>query len=333
LLGIRRHASPVTFAWMLEGYAHLWAADADRRDYYAEQVETCLDRIAALRSPGYGGDCWGYEFDWVARYATIPAGVPNIVATGIVANALFEAQRLVGSSSARDSCVRSAEFLLRDLQRTKAEDGSFCWSYSPTDRQVVLNATMKGARLCAQVYSLTGDGRLRENARETVRFVVGHQRPNGAWPYAIGDARSWVDNFHTGYVLDCLRSYQRHTGDDSFGPATTRGWQYYRTHFLTKEYAPKYFDDRLYPTDATACAQTINTLCTFDDVAAAARTAHWTLVNMSRSDGAFVYQRRARYTNRIPYMRWSVAPIFCALSRLLSAIGDSVHGGEPDRRP
>ena len=331
LLGIRRHGGPVTYAWMLEGYAHLWAIDADRRNYYVEQAEMCMRRIAALRSPGYSGDCWGYEFDWEARYATIPAGVPNIVATGIVANALFEARRLVGSGAARDSCLRAAEFLLHDLRRTTATDGSFCWSYSPGDDQVVLNATMKGARLCAQAYSMTGDVRFRDAARETVAFVVGHQRADGGWPYAIGDTRSWVDNFHTGYVLDCLESYEHHAGDDSFRAAKESGWRYYRSRFLTEDYVPRYFDDRLYPTDATACAQTISTLCTYGDIEAASYVALWTLANMRRSDGAFIYQRHAHYTNRIPYMRWSVAPMFCALARLLRAIETSARPDESDQ--
>ena len=108
------------------------------------------------------------------------------------------------------------------------------------------------------------------------------------------------------------------------GAATARGWQYYRAHFLTKDYVPKYLDDRIYPTDATACAQAITTLCTFDDVTAAARAALWTLANMRRRDGAFIYQRHAHYTNRISYMRWSVAPMFSALARLLYAIDSSV---------
>jgi hypothetical protein len=33
-------------------------------------------------------------------------------------------------------------------------------------------------------------------------------------------------------------------------------------------------------------------------------------------------------TNRIPYMRWSIAPMFCALSRLLYAI-ESETGRAP----
>jgi hypothetical protein len=332
LLGIEKHASAVTLARMLEGYAHLSAMGPDQRDYYDEPINACLRRIAELRSRGYSGDCWGYEFDWEARYAAVPAEVPNIVATGIVTNALFETYRLAGIRTALDSCGSAAEFVLRDLHRTTASDGSFCWGYVPGDRALVLNATMKGARLCAQVFSSTGDAEHREAGQATVRFVANHQRPDGAWPYSIGDARSWVDNFHTGYLLDCLDAYERFANDDSFSGAKTRGWRYYRANFLSEDYVPKYFDHKLYPVDATACAQAITTLCVFGDISAAARVSQWSLANMRRRDGAFVYQRRARYSNRIPYMRWSIAPMFCALTRLLYAI-DTSSARTPCPRP
>lgn len=330
LLGIKKQVSAVSLARMLEGYAHLFAIDPLHRDYYSDRITMCLSRIEALRSRRYSGDCWGYEFDWEPRYATkpIPAGVPNIIATGIVTNALVETHRLAGMQ-ALDSCLSAAEFVLRDLERTVATDGSFCWGYFPRDRQLVLNATMKGARLCAQVFSLTGDRELRDAAQATVRFVMDHQRPDGAWPYSVGDARSWVDNFHTGYLLECLEAYERYAKDSTFSSAKAKGWRYYRKYFVTPESVPKYLDHRITPIDATACAQTISTLCTFGDVPEAGRVALWTLAKMRRPDGAFVYQRHTHYTNRIPYMRWSTAPMFCALARLLYTIDEEL--GQPAR--
>jgi hypothetical protein len=325
LLGIGKHESAVTYARMLEGFAHLSASDPNQRDRYDETVNLCLRRLGEVRSHGYSGDCWGYEFDWEPRYARtpIPAGVPNIVATGIVTNALFATYRLLGIRSAFESCASAVEFLFRDLERTPADDGSFCWGYFPLDRQLVLNATMKGARLCAQVFSVTRDADLLEAASATVRFVVTHQRSDGAWPYSVGDRRSWVDNFHTGYLLDCFHEYERLTGETAFAGAKEAGWRYFLRHFLTPAYAPKHFDQKAHPIDSTACAQTVTTLCTFGDVPAASRAALWTLENMRRADGGFFYQRHGRYTNRISYMRWSVAPMFSALSRLLYTLEQS----------
>jgi hypothetical protein len=326
LLGIKKHMSVVSVARMLEGYAHLFAIDPVHRNYYDDRINVCLRRIEALRLRGYSGDCWGYEFDWEPRYAAmpIPAGTPNIIATGIVTNALFETHRLAGMRVPLDSFVSAAQFVLRDLERTVAKGGSFCWGYFPGDRQQVLNATMKGARLCAQIFSLTGDRELSDAAQATVKFVADHQRQDGAWPYSVGDARSWVDNFHTGYLLECLEAYERYSTDSTFSRAKRRGWLYYRASFLTQDYAPKYFDDRVTPIDSTACAQTISTLCTFDDVPDAGAVALWALAKMRRRDGGFVYQRHPHYTNRIHYMRWSTTPMFCALARLLYAIDDAL---------
>lgn len=320
LLRVPKGRNPVTFGLMLQGYAYLAVADPERAGYYRERIELCLRELLEVRSQGWSGDCWGYDFDWQARYGHVPPFMPTVVATGFVTNGLFTAYELLGLDAAFGPCESATRFVLRDLKRTVLDDGSFCWSYSPLDSHVVPNATMKGARLCAQVYSVNGDATLTTPARDTVRFVAAHQRADGAWPYAVGDTREWVDNHHTGYVLDALDEYQRRTGDTDFAEVKERGWRYYREHFFENGVVPKYFDNRVHPVDATACAQSLLTLCRFGDLATAERVAAWVIEHMQRSDGAFVYQRRARYVVRTPFMRWSVAWLFCALSAVLHAL-------------
>jgi hypothetical protein len=122
--------------------------------------------------------------------------------------------------------------VLEDLPRTAFEDGTFWWGYFPADTQRVLNATMKGARLCAQVYSVTRDYSLRQQATQTAAYVARHQRSDGSWPDAVGDARQWADNFHTAYVLDAFDSYGHCTTDNRFRDVMERGWRYYRDNFF-----------------------------------------------------------------------------------------------------
>ena len=270
----------------------------------------------ALQAPGYSGACWGYDFGWQTREGLFPAGTPTLVATGFVTNGLFTAYRLLGVVEALDLCRSACDFVVNDLRRTLADGDTLGWSYSPLDDTLVLNATGKAARLLAQVCTQTDDDELRTMARQSIGLLVAKQRADGSWPYAVGDARSWADNFHTGYVLECLREYERLTGDDSARSAAERGWNHYRRHFFTEELIPRYFDHRTYPVDATACAQSIHTLVTYGDVAAANRVAAWSIANLQRADGGFAYQVHRRFTNRIVYVRWSVAWMFCALARL-----------------
>jgi len=326
LLRIPKGYNPVTLAFVLEASAYRARVEPQRADAFRARAAACVTELARLRTGGYSGDCWGYPFDWEAQYGRLPAGTPTIVATGIVANSLFIAYRLLQLDDAFEMCKSAARFVLDDLPRTETEDGTFCWGYFPRDTQRVLNATMKGARLCSQVYSMTGDEAYLEPAAQTAEYVARHQRSDGSWPYAVGDTRQWADNFHTAYVLDAFDSYERSTNDSRFRDVKERGWRYYRDNFFVDDRIPKYYPDQLYPIDATACAQSLLTLCRFEDVATAVRVADWTLREMHCPDGHFAYQVRRRRTVRIPYMRWASAYMYVALSRLAYSLADGVDG-------
>ncbi|MCS6988175.1 MAG: hypothetical protein NZM06_01520 [Chloroherpetonaceae bacterium] len=315
-LGISKGYNPVTLGLCLQGYAYLSRLRPDEN--YGMKFDFLLRELERLKSEGYSGACWGYDFDWEARYARIPAFAPTVVATGFITNALFGYYQITGCQKAFALCESATRFVLNDLNKTYEGD-VFCYSYSPLDRQVVLNATMKGARLLAQVYSVTKDDRLIREARKTVEFVVRKQQPNGAWAYATkkGDARTWADNFHTGYVLDCLDDYQKHSGDRSFSEALEKGLRYYEENFFERGEIPKYYDKNLYPIDATAIAQSILTLTRFGKMELATRVVNWALNNMQDESGYIYYQRGKYGLNRIPYMRWSSAWMFAALSFFL----------------
>jgi len=275
-----------------------------------------------LQTQGFHGACWGYDFDWESRYGRLPAGTPTVVATGIVTNALFVGYRLLDLSDAFPLCESAARFVLEDLPRRVESDGSFCWGYHPSDQRLVLNATLKGARLCAQVYSVTRDNSYLEPALQTATYVAAQQRDDGSWPYAVSDRRSWADNFHTGYVLDAFDSFERCTDDKRFDAVKQKGWDYYRTNFFVDAKIPKYYAEKLYPVDATACAQSLLTLCRFGDVDTATSVADWVIGNMQCPDGHFAYQVRRRHVVRIPYMRWSSAYMYAGLSRLQYALSE-----------
>jgi hypothetical protein len=319
LLGIKKGRNPVTLALAAQTCAQLARTRPTDHEKLDQMAGELVNELATARSPGYSGACWGYDFDWETRHAHIPAFTPTIVATGIVTNALDVVHCVFANEEATALCESAAQFVMTDLHRTHDDADGFCWSYSPSDNDVVLNATMKGARLCAQVYSATGREELRDAARASTAFVVRHQQPQGGWPYAVGDRRSWSDNFHTAYVLDCLAEYARRTDDATFADATERGWTFYRGRYFERDSIPKYYDDALYPIDATACAQSVLTLSGFGDMDTAQRVAEWTLKHLGRRDGSFAYRVHRTHVTRIHFARWSTAWIACAFATLAAS--------------
>lgn len=315
LLGIPPGRNPVTLALAIEGLVSRDRLHPEDPRGRREEISRLVHDLEGMKTPGFRGACWGYDFEWEARYATFAAGHPTVVATAFVTNALFLAWKHQGIDLAKDLVLSAVPFVREDLNRTWDGD-MFCWSYSPTDNNVVLNATMLGARLLAQAVHLGADPSNLEDAVATIRYVADRQGPEGSWPYSLGDARSWADNFHTCYILDCFHEYESLTGDASFRKTMDKGLEYYCSHFFTDEGIPRYYDRETYPIDGTCCGQSLLTLVRFGKLEQAGKTAEWILKHMARPDGAFKFQIHRRFENRLPYMRWSTCWNFAGMANL-----------------
>jgi hypothetical protein len=315
LLGITRRQNAISLGWALSAYSLIGDASSRER---IERAVADLDRSAAS---GYSGLCWGYYFDWQTRTDFKRADLPIVVSTAFVGMGLLDAHAATGRTEYLDRARSACEFILRDLNRSSHPAG-FIFSYSPDDHEQVYNASILGAALLARVGAITGERALFDAARGAVDAVVADQKPDGSWAYSRGDHRTFVDNFHTGYVLCALRDYIDATGDERHRGALERGWQFYRQHFFRDGEIPCYYHNRLYPIDAHAAAQSIVTLVRFGEPAMATRVALWTVRHMQSRDGSFIYQIHRRFTNRIAYLRWSNAWMLYALALLVASRGE-----------
>lgn len=322
VLKLPKGYNPVTLGLCVQAYTSLLQLDLWKRSEIESSLTHCLTELECMGSNGYNGISWGYDFDWQTRYGYIPARTPTVVATGIVVDGLYNYYRITGYTKARDLCVKAGKFVRFNLNKI-FHNSQFCYSYSPLDKQQVFNATMKGARLLAQVYSITKDAEVGEEARRTIEFTVSRQQEDGSWPYAYGDGRQWIDNFHTAYILDCLDEYIHLTDDSEFRPYLEKGVHYYFSTFFDRDSSiPKYYHNRLYPIDSTTAAQSILTAIRFGKPDLAVEIAHWMVEHMQDASGYFYYRKHRWTTNRISYMRWSNAWMFAALTTLLYQLYD-----------
>jgi hypothetical protein len=273
-----------------------------------------------MKVDGYSGACWGYNFDWQSRNFFAPRGTPTIVPTAFAARALIEAEQDL--QQARSVC----EFIVNDLPRTVDTETEVCFSYAPNTNTRIFNASLLAAEVLASVGHQTAEQQLIDLADRAARYVVNNQQPDGSWLYGTDPKQSWIDNFHTAYVLFSLkRITDISTRKNEFQPALERGYQYWKNTFFLADGWPKYYDHELYPADAHAAASAIVTFLecrALDDdaLALAQKVATWTIQNLRDRRGFFYYQRRRFYTVRKPYMRWTQAWMLYALSRLLEEL-------------
>lgn len=332
MLGVRKGINPKGWGLLVAAYVtkYKW----QRRPEDLAQACRFADWLLQNPSPNCSGAAWGYNFDWYNRNAIFPAGTPTIVNTAYIAEALLDLFEVSGDKKYKDAAVSSADFLLKDLNRS-GTDEEFCFSYTPLDKTQIHNANMMGAALLARIYCLmskeSGSGipaadspgleAIKSAAQASMRFSINRQQPDGSWLYGTEERNSWIDSYHTGYNLLALKRYLSvFPEDDRAEQAMLLGYRFYLDHFFTPEGFVKYYHNATYPWDAHAMAHAVLTLdgleCIHPEESRVLREKVLARIQDTFWDerrGCFIYLVGRHGKNRIDYIRWVQMWMFYAL--------------------
>jgi hypothetical protein len=293
------------------------------------QAAALVNRLITLRSPGTPYWCWGYSFPWQTRTVLVQRGAPNLVCTVFVANSFLDAYEQLGDSSYLEMAASACEYLVKELFYTEP-DGVASFSYPlPGLQTKVHNANLLAAAVLSRVYHHNGDARLLDPALQAARYSASKQADDGSWPYGELPNQDWIDNFHTGYNLNALRTIQRYSGTTEFESHLRRGFEFYRKHFLREDGAVRYFHNSTYPIDIHCIAQSILTLLEFQDlypsnINLVRSTYDWTMRHMWDKAGFFYYRVLRTIKIRTSYMRWSQAWMLLTLATLAEQNGREI---------
>jgi len=315
VLGVPRGRNPKGLGLFLWSYAKLFRLTGNSE--YLEKIDSFLDLIEKLKSGGYSGNCWGYNFDWQSRAFFLPKFTPTIVNSSFIGHALLDTYQLTSKERALEMALPISRFILRDLNRDE-DSWRICFSYSPLDNVFVHNANLLGSSLLIRLYKFIQEEELKEVALASLAYSMDRQREDGSWYYAETDYQRWIDSFHTGFNLQSVLYFMEEGFGLEYGAAFNKAVKFYADSFFLKNGAPKYYNDRTYPLDIHSAAQALVFFSRrkgYEDLKQ--KILHWTLDNMQDRRGFFYYQKNRFYTNKIPYMRWSQAWALHALTSLM----------------
>jgi hypothetical protein len=315
LLGVRPAQSAAALAQIVSAYAiGSFPVEHERYAKLARLVRV----LEAQRCEAFAEPCWGYHFDVQTRVFFYPKGSPNTIATAFAGLALLDAFEATGDPTLLELAAGAGDFFLHRVPQTEAPRGAY-FGYLAEDRTPIHNANMLVCALLARLARHTGRTDMRDAADAGIAYTVTKQRPDGSWPYGEEPHLSWVDGFHTGYVLEALLVCVEagRPGVD----ALERGLAYYRDELFLGDGTPKYFPSSTYPVDSQCIAQGIQTFARAAGSRPEFAETAWlvfayALQKMRRHDGAFGFQRRRLWRNRTPHVRWSEAPMLLALTHL-----------------
>jgi hypothetical protein len=318
LLGIQPGHNPKGLGLLLAGYSLL------HRRCPTEETRSVILRLLALleeyRTRTASGHGWGYNFDWQNKVFWAPKYTPTVVNSAFVGHALLDCYEATGDPRALDLAVPVRDFMVKDLNRIP-DSGVYCLSYTPLDRYAVHNANMLGGSFLIRIAQLTSNPDARDCALMSLSYTMRHQRPDGSWPFSEQHGSTWVDSFHTGFVLEAIRWFLALDEAAQYHQQYDLGVQLYASKFFLKDGTPKYYHDRMGPIDIHCPAQAIAFFSGEGPEHAELTDCvlGWMLTNMLHPDGYFRFRMGGLFRNNIPYMRWSQAWSFHALARYVSS--------------
>ncbi len=320
VVGIKKEYNAKGLAIFLSSYCKLY--EQDHSIEYLEKINHLTEELMLLKTDGYAGYCWGYNFDWQSKAFFLPKGTPTIVTSSFIANSILDAYDITKEERLLKISRSTCDFILNNLNKLEETTTSFSLSYSPIDKSIVFNASMLGAKLLARIYSLTSEIHLKEKAKKLIEFCCNHQNENGSWYYGKQKHHKWIDNFHTGYMIECLADYITYTKDNQYEEQLNRGFDFYINNFFTKKGIVKYYYNKTYPIDMHAVAQLTITLSKVKKIAQYQDLIEtvflWSIKNMQSKKGYFYYQKNKFYKNKISYIRWTQSWMFYSLTIYLN---------------
>ena len=291
---------------------------------YKDEAKRQIEILKIFKSPYVPEWAWGANVPWQARAFYIKANIPSVVYTNFIINAILDAYEVLEEDELLLMAESSAHFVLRRLNQTKSDNG-ICFSYTIDDKSIIYNASMLGAQLLLRVWEYFKKDELINKATEAVKFVMAAQEDDGSFRYGSASIHQWIDNFHTGFILDALFCYMSVTGDWSYRENLKKGVNFWRNMMFLRDGTPKYYSHKTYPINIHCFSQAIISFSKYrkldrEYLEFAKKIANLAISTMQHESGYFYFEKNRFFTNKIPYFRWSACWMFKALTTLLLEI-------------
>lgn len=325
-IGIKKDYNPKGLGLMLHSYSLISGINNSN---YNIQIEELLQLLNSLKTDGYAGTCWGYNFGWASPEKYLAPYSPTSVVTGFICKGLFAAYQSTQREDIKNIIISIAPFVLIELGRINDESG-ICISYSTKKQDCCYNASLLAGEILSILYLLTNQNEYKELAIQTVNFVVSKQHADGHWAYSksliTGIERTQTD-FHQGFVIESIYNiisrlnYNNITIDSSL----ELGMKFYLEKQFSIEGRSFFRLPKKFPTDIHHQAQGIITICRYipglkKNIPVAEKMAIWAIQNMQdKKTGAFIYRKGKHISDNTKYIRWGQAWMFLALSELVKA--------------
>ncbi|MFY0593578.1 hypothetical protein [Roseivirga sp.] len=330
ILGVKKGVNPKGMGLLLHSYSLIIQHDLPQVDGLLKASEEIFEWLYENYSKGYSGKCWGYNYDWPRSDGSMfHAYKPSVVVTAFIARGLIAYYKVTAEPRVKELIKSACEFVKNDIHCT-IKEGERCYSYTPVQRDLVVNANLLAAELFAYDDFLSNQRKYLKEVKEVLAYTLSTQNSDGSWYYShspvTGAPKKQID-FHQGYVVDSIDIlidiYKLE--NPTYSESIKKGVRYYAEKQFDKTGFCYWRFPKVWPIDIHNQSQGIITMSRFMNLNKgylpfANTIFKWTLANMKAPAGHFYYQKYPWFTNKTNYFRWNQCWMLLAQVKLMIAM-------------
>lgn len=318
IVGIKKHVSAKVISDLISTYVNIY--DLDKKVYHT-RLRNLFKILLKLCSKKSIYCSWGLPFDFVSRNGFMSKDTPNVITTYYAVNALLDLYEISKDENIIKKAESAALFLINEVGYKTCATGLY-FGYYPGKIEPIHNSSVLVAALLSRINLFINSNEISRLAEQAISYTCSCQNTDGSWYYGENRNLKWIDNFHTGYVLEAIYNYQKYTGNTRFNLHVSNGLKFFLNNLIYDGFLPKYYSNRKYPIDSQTIAQTILTYYIFkNEIDKSDEKINdlffWTLNNFYSDKGYFYFRIYPLYKIKIPYLRWSTSTILVSLSKLI----------------
>lgn len=210
----------------------------EQKPIYLEYAKKHIDWLIKNSSKGYHGACWGTGFKIViSDKLTYDENVPFSTNTPYILEAMYEYFKITKTKAILEVIQSIYEFYEKDLVILKENENILITSYGPFKDRIVTNAVSYTMLSYSIFYNILDSKEyIKNKIQKMLNFLCSVQNDNGSWLYAPYDSKSFIDCFHSAFILKNIIKTSQNLKIELMSEIVDSGYKYLKENFLDKDF-------------------------------------------------------------------------------------------------
>ncbi len=233
----KKQEYPIVRAQAALALMNLYKQKKDKR--FIAYAKKHIDWLLLNSSQGYSGYCWGLNFTWVySKDETYDSNTPFSTHSPYPLEALVEYFRLTQDMELLGPIKSLFMFLENDIKIMQEDDSMLILSYGVKKDRIVANANAYLMYMYALLLDFLPDKReyIVNKIYKIYNFLSSVQRKDGSWLYSPYQDNSFIDCFHSAFVLKNIYKTDKILELNNSKIIISKGYKFILDNFIDEKY-------------------------------------------------------------------------------------------------